>query len=103
MKQHKTVPWRHRKKSEGNRISVLKCGCKLDVYENEIVRFCDEHKKIIKTRWVFQNEGFYECSYCDYSFFIEAGTLQENEINYCPKCGSLIDAIIETQDYEVEV
>ncbi len=33
----------------------------------------------------------YRCSECGREFYLEGGTPQENEYNYCPNCGAKMD------------
>lgn len=45
----------------------------------------------------------WECSKCGGAWCLEDGTPQENEMNYCHKCGAYFEAIIPARDpYEEE-
>lgn len=47
---------------------------------------CDE------VRWLEQDSDWllWMCERCEYEFVLESGTPEENQINYCPQCGSKI-------------
>ena len=37
-------------------------------------------------------EQLYRCSYCKEEFYLEEGTPKENNYNYCPNCGTKMEA-----------
>ena len=48
-----------------------------------------------KGKWIAQEDelgeyasGCFECSNCHEVFWVESGTPQDNEYNYCPNCGA---------------
>lgn len=43
----------------------------------------------------------YECSECGLMWCLDDGTPQENEMYYCPKCGSKMADFIESTDIEL--
>jgi len=47
MKPRKEL-WRFRKRSGGDPIRVLECGCKQWVYDGTIVRYCKQHEPKVK-------------------------------------------------------
>ena len=47
-------------------------------------------------RWIEREDMYYgwniwECSACREEFCVEDGTPEDNEYNYCPNCGALMD------------
>jgi rubredoxin len=42
--------------------------------------------------------GAWECSECNLLWNIENGTPEENEMNYCPKCGKKISEYISLEE-----
>ena len=42
-------------------------------------------------RWEDYEENTWQCSECGEPFYLEDGTPQENEYNYCPYCGAKMD------------
>lgn len=50
-----------------------------------------------RTRWIRHgdpDEGiYYECGCCGVLWAFESGTLKENELNYCPKCGAVVKGV----------
>lgn len=47
-----------------------------------------------KTHWIRHDEPedgtYYECERCGVLWALESGTLKENEVKYCPKCGAVV-------------
>jgi hypothetical protein len=44
------------------------------------------------TRHDDPEEGaYYECGCCGVRWALESGTLKDNEMNYCPKCGAVVE------------
>ena len=87
--------WRFRKGSEGDRISTLKCGCKIDVYQNELVKFCAGHDIVRSCLWMYDADTSSYDTECDGKFTFETGEWWQNSYEYCPKCGGKIkDAVI---------
>ena len=41
--------------------------------------------------WEDYEENTWQCSECGEPFYLEDGTPQENEYNYCPYCGAKMD------------
>ena len=39
----------------------------------------------------YDGDEYYDCSECGMSWFLEAGTPEDNEMAYCPKCGAKLD------------
>ena len=48
-----------------------------------------------------ENGDTYECSECGLIWWLDDGTPQENEMYYCPKCGSRMADFIENTDIEL--
>lgn len=50
------------------------------------------------TRWIAQEDGaFWECSNCKLGWFFDSGTPEENELNYCPKCGCKVTEFVREE------
>lgn len=45
---------------------------------------------MITNKWIIDDEdnNVYKCPYCDLEWIISEGTPLDNEMNYCPKCGT---------------
>ena len=39
-------------------------------------------------RWIPYDDEYYECSVCGVLWVFNDGTPEENEANFCPKCGA---------------
>lgn len=46
-------------------------------------------------------DDLYECSECGLMWSLDGGTPLENEMYYCPKCGSRMADFIESTDVEM--
>lgn len=44
----------------------------------------------LKTVWIEDTDGFWECQGCGLHFVLEAESPEKNEIGYCPRCGRVI-------------
>lgn len=55
---------------------------------------------IKQCKFIRQNEDYvvYECSSCKEDWCYEDGTPQDNEYNFCPKCGAKITEVIELEE-----
>ena len=47
------------------------------------------------------NEYMYDTT-CSYMFQFNDGNCEDNQFNYCPKCGGKITEVLDTDDEEVE-
>lgn len=60
---------------------------------------------MLKPHWkhiMSQYEECYECSECGLMWSLDEGTPKENEMYYCPKCGSKMDDFVEETEYEIK-
>ena len=61
--------------------------------ENDELR---KERPVRHGRWIEREDMYYgwniwECSVCLEEFCVEEGTPKDNEYNYCPNCGALMD------------
>ena len=60
----------------------------------EIVR-TSNYAPVVHGRWEELDDPWgdthYRCSVCGCEWFLEAGTPEENGMNYCPRCGARMD------------
>ena len=70
------------------------CACVNDCV-NEIKKLPSVTPKPKIGKWIAQEDelgeyasGCFECSNCHEVFWVESGTPQDNEYNYCPNCGA---------------
>jgi hypothetical protein len=51
--------------------------------------------EVVHGRWEeiedFDGERHWKCTACGNEWYFEVGTPEENECNYCPKCGAKMD------------
>ena len=50
-------------------------------------------------KWIDKSDEYdgsnvYVCSNCGLEWYLEEGTPEENDMNYCPKCGEKNDEIL---------
>ena len=43
----------------------------------------------------YDGDEYYECSVCGEPWVLNDGTPQENNMNYCPRCGAMMDGEIK--------
>lgn len=98
----------------GERVTGFVCGCKLCRTTEGLTNFCKARPigrltfangkaggiavytdtlsfgKTSDGTWncVNENENVYMCSACGYEYILNDGTPQDNEMNYCCRCGA---------------
>lgn len=50
---------------------------------------------IARCEWIESDHGSYICSACGEDWVLNDGTPEENHMNYCPRCGAIMEDVLD--------